>query len=69
MRRLTVLIAFAIVGFFLGIGAYYLGKNLSPWLQVITPPLVAADWVIAGLIGALVTVILIVVWSYSSARD
>ena len=68
MGRLRVLTAFAIIGFFLGIAAFYTGKNLSPWLQRITPLLVQADWIIAGIIGAIVTVILLVVWSYTTAR-
>ncbi|MGQ9759866.1 MAG: hypothetical protein ACUVQ5_04795 [Candidatus Methanomethylicaceae archaeon] len=66
MGRVGVLTAFAVIGFFLGIAAYYMGKNLTPWLEKVSPILINADWIIAGLIGAVVTVIIVVVWSYTS---
>lgn len=64
--RVAVLTAFAVIGYFLGVAAYYMGKNLTPWLEKISPFLVNADWVIAGVIGAIVTVIVVVAWSYTS---
>jgi hypothetical protein len=66
MGRVGVLIAFAIIGYFIGVAAYYLGKNLAPWLAQFLPWLLQADWVIAGILGAIVTIILVIVWSYTT---
>lgn len=66
MGRVSVLTAFAVIGFFLGVAAYYMGKNLTPWLEKVSPYLRSADWLIAGVIGAIVTVIVVVVWSYTT---
>lgn len=66
MGRIGVLTAFAVIGFFLGIAAYYMGKNLTPWLEKVSPLLINVDWIIAGVIGAIVTVIVVVVWSYTT---
>jgi len=66
MGRTGVLIAFAVIGYFIGVAAYYMGKHLTPWLLQVLPFLAQADWVIAGIIGAIVTVILVVVWSYTT---
>ncbi len=66
MGRLGVLLAFAIVGYFLGVALYYLFKNLYPWLIEMLPMLAQADWLIAGFIGAIVVVIVVVIWSYTS---
>jgi len=60
------LIAFAVIGYFIGVAAFYLFRNLEPWIREVLPMLVSAEWVVAGLIGAVVTVILVVVWSYTS---
>lgn len=66
LGRIGVLTAFAVIGFFLGIAAYYMGKNLTPWLEKVSPLLINVDWIIAGVIGAIVTVIVVVVWSYTT---
>ncbi len=62
------MIAFAVIGYFVGVAAFYLFRNLEPWIREALPMLVSAEWVVAGLIGAVVTVILVVVWSYTSSR-
>ena len=66
MGRLGVLLAFAIVGYFVGVALYYLFKNMYPWLLEMLPFLAQADWLIAGFIGAIVVVIVVVIWSYTS---
>lgn len=66
MGRLGILLAFAIVGYFLGVALYYLFKNLYPWLIEMLPMLAQADWLIAGFIGAIVVVIVVIIWSYTS---
>jgi hypothetical protein len=66
MGRTGIMLAFAVIGFFLGIGLYWLGKYMGPYLLEWLPMLAQADWIIAGLIGALITVIMLIIWSYSS---
>lgn len=66
MGRLGILLAFAIVGYFLGVAMYYLFTNLAPWLMEMLPYLAQADWLIAGFVGAIIVVIVVVVWSYTS---
>ena len=66
MGRTGILLAFAVIGYFLGIAVYLVFKNLAPWLASVIPYLVQADWVISGFVGALFTVILVVIWSYTT---
>jgi hypothetical protein len=66
MGRTGIMLAFAVVGFFLGIGLYWLGEYLGPYLVKVLPALAQTGWIIAGLLGALITVILLLIWSYSS---
>jgi len=41
-------------------------KNLEPWLMQVLPNLLQAEWLISGFVGAIFSVILVVIWSYSS---
>jgi apolipoprotein N-acyltransferase len=66
MGRTGIMLAFAVVGFFLGVGLYWLGVGLGPYLKKLLPALAQTGWIIAGLIGALITVILLLIWSYTS---
>ncbi len=66
MGRTGILIAIAVIGYFLGVAAYYIFKNLEPWLQQVLPTLIQAEWLISGFVGAIFAVILIIIWSYSS---
>jgi len=66
MGRTGVLIAFAVIGYFVGVAAYYIGKHVWPWLLEVLPFLAQGLSQIAGIIGAIVTVVLVVVWSYTT---
>lgn len=66
MGRTGIMLAFAVVGFFLGIGLYALGRYMYPYLLLYLPYLAQADWLIAGVIGAVITLILLLIWSYTS---
>jgi hypothetical protein len=67
MGRKALLSAFAIIGFFLGVAAYYMGKNLAIWIERYLPLLSGIDWIIAGIAGAVITVIIVVVWAYATS--
>ncbi len=64
MGRKALLSAFAVIGFFLGVAVYYMGKNLAIWVEKYSPLLSGIDWIIAGIAGAIITVIIVVVWAY-----
>jgi len=66
MGRTGILVAIAVIGYFLGVAGYYVFKNLEPWLMQVLPNLMQAEWLISGFVGAIFSVILVVIWSYSS---
>ncbi len=66
MGRTGILVAIAVIGYFLGVAAYYLFKNLEPWIMSVLPNLIQAEWLISGLVGAIFSVILVIIWSYST---
>jgi hypothetical protein len=66
MGRTGIIIAIAVIGYFLGVAAYYVFKNLEPWLMQVLPYLMQAEWVISGFVGAIFAVILVIVWSYTT---
>jgi hypothetical protein len=66
MGRTGIILAFAVVGFFLGIGLYWLGLFGYPYLEKVLPILAQTGWIIAGLLGAIIMVILLLIWSYTS---
>jgi len=66
MGRTGILIAIAVIGYFLGVAGYYVFKNLAPWLSQFLPTLLQAEWLISGFVGAIFAVILVIIWSYSS---
>jgi uncharacterized membrane protein YedE/YeeE len=61
--RLTVFTVFAFIGFLGGIVAYFAYKRLVPIILEMFPELLNAEWFLSGLGGALMTLILIVVWA------
>jgi len=63
--RLTVFTVFAFIGFLGGIVAYFAYKRLGPIIIEMFPELYkdSAEWFLSGLGGALMTLILIVVWA------
>jgi len=66
MGRTGILVEIAVIGYFLGVAGYYIFKNLEPWLMQVLPNLLQAEWLISGFVGAIFSVILVVIWSYSS---
>jgi len=66
MGRTGVFLAFAVIGWFLGVALFYVFTSLAPWLGQVLPQLLQADWLIAGFIGAIFTVLLVFIWSYTT---
>ena len=69
MGRTGVFIAITVIGYFLGVAAYYIFKNIEPWLAKILPYLMQAEWVISGFVGAIFAIILIIIWSYTTKSE
>lgn len=68
MGRTAVILAIAVIGYFLGVAGYYVFKELRPWLENI-PTLLQAEWIISGLVGAIFAVVLVVIWSYTTKSE
>ena len=67
--RAKILLAFALLGFLAGIVAYYSYSVLVPWIQQILPDIIWAPWFISGIVGALITVIILIAWAYGMNKE
>ena len=63
-ERIKVFVIIAIVGFIGGIIADLTAQYIIPTLTEIVPAFLNIRFVISGLVGALLTIILISVWAY-----
>jgi len=61
--RITIVLLFALLGFFAGVIAFFSYTVAVPWLQVVLPGIVWAPWFISGLAGALITLVILIVWA------
>ena len=66
--KAKIVLAFAALGFLAGVIAYYTYSYVVPWVQEILPNLLWAPWFISGLVGAVLTIIIIVIWAYTGDR-
>lgn len=69
MGRTAVILAIAVIGYFLGVAGYYIFKELRPWIEQVLPTLWQAEWIISGLVGAVFAVLLVVIWSYTTKSE
>ncbi|UCF58526.1 MAG: hypothetical protein JSV15_05510 [Candidatus Bathyarchaeota archaeon] len=65
-ERIKVLGTFALLGFFAGIAANLLYHTAWPWLLRTFPTILQVEWVVSGLAGALLTLVMLVLWVYLS---
>lgn len=65
-ERLKILGIFAILGFMGGVLANIGYYTVWPWLVVNFPIILSAEWVISGIVGALITTFFVVIWAYLS---
>lgn len=67
--RIKILGTFALVGFVAGMLANFSYKVLIPWLLQVFPLLLewGGEWILSGLAGAFLTLLLLVAWAYLSA--
>ncbi|MDR2708125.1 MAG: hypothetical protein LBB87_05220 [Nitrososphaerota archaeon] len=69
-QRIKIFGIIAIIGFIAGIIASLALKHLVPWLREVLPSLSNfTDYLIAGIVGAILAVILIAVWVRISGKQ
>ena len=62
-QRMKIFGVIAAIGFIAGIIAMLAVKYIVPWLKEVLPSLSSlTDYLIAGIIGAVLAVVLIIVW-------
>jgi len=66
MGRTKILGLFALLGFIAGVAANFAYHKVFPILLQIVPEILRAEWVLSGLAGSLLTIIMIVLWAYLS---
>ena len=68
-ERIKVLGTFALLGFVAGIAANLLYHMAWPWLLNAFPTILHAEWMVSGIAGALLTIIMLVLWVYLSGSQ
>jgi chromate transport protein ChrA len=64
--RLKIFAVIAVLGFMAGVIAQVTADYIIPWLMVVLPALVNVKWIVSGLAGATLTLVLISAWAYMS---
>lgn len=68
--RLKIFGVVALLGFLAGVIAQLTADFIIPWLWTVLPALINIKWVVSGVAGASITVVLVSVWAYfSGTRD
>ena len=65
-ERIKILGIFAILGFMAGILANFAYHTVLPAILAIFPEMLQAEWMLSGLAGAILTMLVIVLWAYLS---
>jgi uncharacterized membrane protein YeaQ/YmgE (transglycosylase-associated protein family) len=63
-ERLKIFVFVAILGFFAGMIADLAGTYLIPWLVSVLPAFLSARYLMSGVAGACLTLVLVSVWAY-----
>jgi len=65
-ERIKILGLFAILGFLAGILANFAYHTVLPTILAIFPQMLQAEWMLSGLAGAILTMIVLILWAYLS---
>lgn len=68
-ERLKVFGIVALLGFMAGVIVQLTADYLIPWLMVVLPALVQVRFVVSGLAGAALTLVLVSLWAYFSGTQ
>lgn len=67
-ERIKILGLFALLGFVAGVAANFAYYRVFPLLLAIFPGILLAEWVLSGIAGAFLTVLMVVLWAYLGGR-
>lgn len=65
-ERIKMLGIFAILGFVAGILANFAYHTVLPTILAIFPEMLQAEWMMSGIAGAILTMVVLVLWAYLS---
>lgn len=65
-ERIKVMGIFAILGFLAGVIANYTYHYVLPVILAIFPEILSVEWVLSGFAGAILTILVMLVWAYAS---
>ena len=68
-ERLKVFGIVALLGFMAGVVVQLTADYFIPWLMVVLPALVQVRFVVSGLAGAALTIVLVSLWAYFSGSQ
>ena len=68
-ERLKVFGIVALLGFMAGVIVQLTADYVIPWLMVVLPALVQVRFVVSGLAGAALTLVLVSLWAYFSGNQ
>jgi chromate transport protein ChrA len=66
--RLRIFGLVALLGFMAGVIAQVTADYIIPWLMVVLPALINVKWIVSGLAGAALTLVLVSVWAYMTGN-
>ncbi len=64
--RVKIFGVVALLGFLAGVVAQLSADFILPWLWKVLPAFMNVKWIVSGVAGATITVVLISVWAYFS---
>ena len=67
-NRLKVFAVIALLGFLAGVIAQLTFEYAIPWLASVLPALVQAKFIVSGLAGACLTLVMVSVWAYFTGK-
>lgn len=68
-ERIKIIGLFAILGFVAGMLANFAYHTVLPTILAIFPQMLQAEWVLSGFAGAILTMLVLVLWAYLSGSQ
>jgi chromate transport protein ChrA len=68
-RRSKILVLIALLGFIAGIIADLTAEYVFPKLLEIFPEILKVRFILSGLVGAVLAIILTVIWAYATSKE
>jgi len=68
-ERIKIIGLFAILGFVAGMLANFAYHTILPTILAIFPQMLQAEWMLSGFAGAILTMLVLVLWAYLSGSQ